>query len=94
MRRAGSITDLVVAALRDAGTPLSLDQLEASVIAAGWSHASAVKNKGQLRASIAAIPSKSFEVQRVGRATYDLSARRVPDPGRSRNGDPRPSGET
>jgi len=71
----GSITSLVVAALSEAGRPMSLTELEGAVRAQGYRHAKPPKNPDQLRMSIAALPSKSRSIRRVGPATYDLADR-------------------
>ena len=70
----GSVTDLVIRAIEEAGRPLDIDELERELQARGYRHRTKPKNAQQLRASIAAVPSKSTYVKRAGRGVYALTS--------------------
>lgn len=81
------MTALAVAALEDAGRPLTLTELADEVVKRGYTPLAEPKNPLQLGASLSALPHKGTAIRRVGHGLYGL-------PGRDRRGyGPRASGQ-
>jgi hypothetical protein len=66
---------LVIAALEEAGHPMTLDELVEALEAKGFVYAEPPKDPHQLRASISSLPHKTHLIQRVGRAELGLVVR-------------------
>ena len=77
---------LAVEAIRDAGRPLTLSELEQAVLARGYPARSDTKNPRQLRASLRAPADKGAGIKRVGVGVYDVVVARTHDEGHRRRG--------
>jgi len=67
------MTDIAVEAIKAAGRPLTLRELEEAVRASEWQHTQEPKSEHQLRASLSALPHKSTRLRRVARGVYDVT---------------------